>query len=298
MTEHTRTPPVSRGDARRLGDRPGLDAQRTLDVLVQLDRELGPIDETTRAIVGLRAEVDGTVALIDVELRDDGVLVPSSDTDGLVVVTTEEVAYGDDVVPLQQLVAVLPDGTETGVYRVADGDELRTWRTDGDPEDEAPALRPRDVASNTARRAFGLPSLVDGPMSVSELLARAWLVAVAGEALQRFDAPEGPRDVEVEELHEVAARPLLGGLVTRPEQPMPTWGEIHAAAIAGELELGPFTVETAHAAWLDPHGLAQVLDRVLPPIEEMLGSIRIAGSDDAMAWAIEELLRRDWYRPD
>jgi hypothetical protein len=289
MTQPTRTP----SEARRQ-----LDADRALDVLVQLDRELGHIDETTRAIVGLRAEADGTVALIDIELREDGVLVPTDDTDGLVVVTTEEVAHGDDVVPLQQLVAVLPSGLETGVYRVADGDELRTWRTDVNPDDEAPALRPRDVASNTARRAFGLPSLVEGPMSVSELLARAWLVAVAGEALQRFDAPEGPRDVEVEELLEIAAAPLLGGMVTGPDQPIPTWDEIHAAAVAGELELGPFTVEPAHAAWLDPHGLSQVLDRVLPPIEEMLGSIRVAGSDDAMAWAIEELLRRDWYRPD
>ena len=275
-----------------------LDGSRTLDVLAQLDRELGHISETTRAIVGLRAEPDGTVALIDVDLRDDGVLVPPDDADGLVVVTTEEVAHGEDVVPLQQLVAVLTDGTELGVYRVADGDELRSWRTDGDPDDEAPALRPRDLASNTARRAFGLPSLVEGPMTVSELVARAWLVAVAGEALQRFDAPEGPRDVEVEELLEVAARPLLGGLVSDPDAPLPSWDVVHAAAIAGELELGPFTVEPEHARWLDPHGLAQVLDRVLPPVEEMLGSIRIAGSDDAMAWAINELLRRDWYRPD
>jgi hypothetical protein len=289
MTQSTPSPPSTR---------PGLDALRTIDVLVQLDRELGHIDETTRAIVGLRAESDGTVALIDVELRDDGVLVPAHGTDGLVVVTTEEVAHGDDVVPLKQLVAILPDGTEVGVYRVADGDELRSWRTDTDPDDEAPALRPRDVASNSARRAFGLPTLVEGPMTVSELLARAWLVAVAGEALQRFDAPEGPRDVEVEELREVAARPLLGGLVTGADASIPTWDEIHAAAVAGELELGPFTVEPAHAAWLDPPGLAQVLDRVLPPVEEMLGSIRIAGSNDAMAWAIEELLRRDWYRPD
>lgn len=289
MTQHIRTA----ADAHQR-----LDAPRTLDVLAQLDRELGPIDETTRAIVGLRSEPDDTVALIDVELRDDGVLVPPEDADGLVVVTTEEVAHGDDVVPLQQLVAVLPDGTEVGVYRVADGDELRAWRTDADLDDEAPALRPRDVASNTARRAFGLPSLVEGPMTVSELLARAWLVTVAGEALQRFDAPEGPRDVEVDELLEVAAQPLLGGLVTDPDGPVPTWEEVHAFAVAGELELGPFTVEPAHAAWLDPHGLAQVLDRVLPPVEEMLGSLRVAGSDDAMAWAIDELLRRDWYRPD
>src|SRR5680860_1459794 len=62
--------------ASRSGTRPGLGAHRTLDVLVRLDHELGHIDETARAIVGLRAEADGTVALIDVELREDGVLIP------------------------------------------------------------------------------------------------------------------------------------------------------------------------------------------------------------------------------
>lgn len=277
---------------------PALATDRTLDVLVQLDRELGPIDDAVRAIVGLRAEANGTVALIDVALRDDGVLVPPADTHGLVVVTSEEVAHGDDVVPLKQLVAVLPDGREAGVYRVAEADDLRSWRTDADPDDEAPALRPRDVASNTARRAFGLPSLVAGTMSVEELCARAWLVAVSAEAITRFDAPEGPREVEVEELTAVAAEPVLGDLVPNADAPLPSWPDIHLAAVDGRLELGPFTVAPTHAAWLDGNGLAQVLDRTLPPIEELLGSLRIAGGDDVMAWAIDELLRRDWYRPD
>jgi hypothetical protein len=271
-----------------------LDATRALEVLASLDHELGEVDPSTRAIVGLRAADDGTVALIDVDLADNGVLQVPDDTHGLVVVTAEEVAHGDDVVPLHQLVCVLPDGTEVGVYRIGGGDDLRAWRTDEDPDDAAPALRPRDVASNTARRAFGLPSLVEGPMDVEELLARAWLVAVAGEAIARFDAPDGPHDVEVEELQEVAAGPVLGGL---GDGGVPTWDEVHAAAVAGELHLGGFTVDREHAAWLDAEGLAQVLDRTLPPVEELLGSLRVAGDDDAMAWAIDELLARDWYRP-
>lgn len=275
----------------------GLDASRALEVLVSLDRELGTVDPATRAIVGLRAAEDGSVALVDVALADNGVLTVPDDTDGLVVVTAEQVAHGDDVLPLHQLLAVLPDGTEVGVYRIGGGDDLRSWRTDQDPDDAAPALRPRDVASNTARRAFQLPSLVEGPMSVEELLARAWLVAVAGEAIARFDDPAGPRDVEVEELQEVAATPVLGGL-TGDDGGTPSWEQVHAAAVEGSLDLGGFTVDQEHAAWLDPHGFAQVLDRTLPPVEELLGSLRVAGDDDLMAWAIEELLARDWYRPD
>lgn len=285
------TAPTSSSDRR-------LRTTQVVDVLTQLDRELGPIDDAVRAIVGLHAAGDGSVALVDVTLQPDQVLVPPDGCDGLVVVTSEQVAHGDDVVPLQQLVCILPDGREVGVYRIADGDELRSWRTDADPDDEAPALRPRDVASNTARRAFGLPSLVEGPMPVAELCARAWLVAVSAEAITRFDDPAGPREVEVEELLDVATRPVLGGLVAAADDPLPEWDAVHAAATRGELELGPFTVDPTHASWLDAAGLAQVLDRTLPPVEELLGSLRIAGGDDAMAWAIDELLRRDWHRVD
>jgi hypothetical protein len=273
-----------------------LSPDRALEVLIQLDAQLGPVDPDTRAIVGLRATGGQAVDLIDVELADNGILVAPEDADGLVVVTSEEVAVDDEVLPLHQLVCVLPDGTEVGTYRVDPDEALRTWRTDRNPDDAAPTLRPRDTASNTARRAFGLPSLVDGPMPVTELLARVWLLTVASEALQRFDAPTGPRDVEVEELLTVADQPVLGRLSERT--PSPSWDDVHGAAVAGDLELGPFTVDREHAAWLDPDGLAQVLDRTLPPVEELLGSIRVAGSDDAMAWAIGWLLARDWYRPD
>lgn len=271
--------------------------EQAIEVLIDLESQLGDVDPDARAIVGLRAEPPRSVALVDVDLRDNGILEVPDPLHGLVVVTTEQVAHGDEVVPLQQFVCVLPDGTEVGIYRAGDDGELRSWRSDRDRDDDAEMLRPRDTASNTARRAFGLPSLVDGPMPVTELLARVWLMTVASEAIQRFDAPEGPRDVEVEELREVADRPLLGGTI-EVDGTLPSWEEVHRAAVDGKLEIGPLSVDPEHAAWLDPHGLAQVLDRTLPPVDELLGSIRVAGNDEAMAWAISWLMDRDWYRPD
>jgi len=223
------------------------------------------------------------------------VLDPPADADGLVVVTTEEVTApgAGEVVLLQQLVCVLRDGNEVGVYRPEGSDELAHWSTT-DPTDDSPALRPRDVASNTARRAFGLPSLVEVP-PVTDLLARAWLLAVAGEAVERFDATDGPTDVAPEELEEVAARPPLG-----PDLPVDdvTWGTLHRAAVAGRLELGPFTADPAHAAWLDTDGFAQLLDRTLPAVEQLLGTLQVVGEDELLAWAIDWLSARAWYRPE
>jgi hypothetical protein len=272
-----------------------LDPDKVLEVLVGLQRELRGTDPELRAVVGLRAAA-GSIALVDVPLRGNGVLDPPVGTGGLVVVTSEEVAHGEEVVGLHQIVAVLAGGAEIGLYRVADGGRTGVWRTDVD-DDTAAALRPRDLAANSARRAFGLPSLVEGPMPVAELLARAWLLAVAGEALDRFDGPDGPRDVEIDELLEVAAAPPLGGLTVSDGVP-PSWEQVHAAAVAGDLELGPFTVEPSHAAWLDPHGLAQLLERTLPPIEELLASLRVTANDEGLAWAIEQLLARGWHRAD
>lgn len=272
-----------------------LTAGQALEILLDLESQLGDVDPDTRAIVALRAEAADRVALVDVTLRDNGILEVPDPVHGLVVITTEQVSDDDEVVPLQQYVCVLPNGTEIGIYRSAE-DELQTWRSDV-VDDEVASLRPRDTASNTARRALGLPSLVDGPMPVTELVARVWLMTVASEAIQRFDAPEGPRDVEVEELQEVADRPLFGGGL-EVDGTLPTWDEVHHAAVDGRLQLGPLSVDPEHAAWLDPPALAQVLDRTLPPVDELLGSIRVAGNDEAMAWAIAWLMDRDWYQPE
>lgn len=296
-----------------------LDPDTALEVIAQLDDELREVDPDTRAIVGLQPAEHGTVMLVDVSLLSNGILVAPDEVAGLVVVTSEEVARGEEVMGLHQLLCILRDGTEVGVYRTLDGQERHTWRTDTDPDDAADDLRPRDLASNTARRAFGLPSLAT-PVPITDLLARAWLLMVAGEALRRFDDEDGPREVGPEELSEVAAQPPIGGLdVGRAVAPRgalgltgtndnngtvddvlahaPSWEQVHDAAVAGRLELGPFSVDEDHAAWLDPAGFAQVLDQTLPDIEHLLSTLNALGDDDLLSWAIGWLAAREWYLP-
>ncbi|MFA9443983.1 hypothetical protein [Egicoccus sp. AB-alg6-2] len=272
-----------------------LDPTTAVDVLRQLHDQLGPVDPDARAIVGLQATGPGAVTLVDVTMQENGILEAPDGSDGLVVVTSEDVAAEDEaeVVTLQQLVCVLRGGAEVGVYRVADGDDVAAWST-ADPDDlDAQALRPRDAAANTARRAFGLPSLVDVP-PVTDLYARTWLLAVTGEAVERFDAADGPREVDPAELAEVAGRPPLGdGL----DPTTATWDDVHRHAREGTLELGPFTVDPAHADWLDAAGLAQVLDRTLPSTEQLLATLHVVGDDDLLAWAIGWLTERAWYQP-
>ncbi len=270
-----------------------LTPDRALDVIRQLEPQLHGVAEGQRAIVGLRAVAEDHVELIDVDLADDGTLDPAG-ADALVVVTNEDVGDGDDVVSVTQLVCVLPGGTEVGISRAEGADQARSWRTDRDASDAADELRPRDVAANTARRAFGLPSAIGERPSVAGIVGRAWLVAVAGEALRRFDGPEGVRDVEVQELSSVAHSTLLGGLVGE-DRALPSWEQLHAHAAAGRLELGPFTVRPSHAAWLDVDGLAQVLDTTLPAAEDLLEQLRLTTDDSGMAWAMAWLLDRGWH---
>jgi hypothetical protein len=270
--------------------------ERALDVLLQLEPQLRGVAADRRAIVGLKAVAEGHVELVDVALDPHGVLDPGG-ADGLVVVTSEEVGDDEVVICLTQVVCVLPTGTEVGISRADDAEEARVWRTDRDAADAADELRPMDVAANTARRAYGLPSAVAAVPSVAEIAGRAWLVSVAAEALRRFDGPEGPHDVDVADLHEVAARPLLGRLL-QVDGPLPTWEAIHAHAAAGHLELGPFPVDGAHAAWLDVDGFAQVLDTTLPAAEDLLEQLRITSGDQGMAWALTWLLARGWHAAD
>jgi hypothetical protein len=267
--------------------------ERALGVLLQLEPQLRGVGADRRAIVGLRAVADDHVELVDVDLGADGVLDPAG-ADGLVVVTSEEVGNGEEVLCLTQVVCILPDGTEVGISRADGAEEARVWRTDRDAADAAEDLRPQDVAANTARRAYGLPSVVADGLSVPELLGRVWLVAVAAEALRRFDTPDGPREVEVEELQAAARAPLLGGLVT-DDGTLPTWEQIHTHARDGRLELGPFPVEPTHASWLDEAGFAQVLDTTLPAAEDLLDQLRLTAGDAGMAWALAVLLDRGWH---
>ncbi len=267
--------------------------ERALDVLRQLEAQLQGVLDGQRAIVGLHAVSNGHVELIDVDLAADGTLDPAG-ADALIVVTSEDVGDGEDIVSLTQLMCVLPDGTEVGISRAEGAEQARVWRTDRDATDAAEDLRPHDVAANTARRAFGLPSAIGTRPSVAGLMGRAWLVAVAGEALRRFDSPDGVRDVEVEELVPAANAPLLGGL-TEPDSSLPSWEQVHAHAAAGRLELGPFTVRPSHAAWLDVDGLAQVLDTTLPSAEDLLEQLRLTTGDAGMAWALTWLLDRGWH---
>jgi hypothetical protein len=283
-----------------------LDPGRALEVLEQLRAQLGDVDPEVRAIVALRATGPGSVALVDVTLHENRILEPPDDAAGLVVVTGEQVteaegdpasvpAPTDEVVELRQLVCILPSGDEVGVYTTGDDPEPHRWSITDDPDGTAETLRPRDVASNSARRAFGLPSLVDLP-AMTDILARAWLLAIAGEAMRRFDGPEGLQDVTSDDLERLAELPPLGDLPQDPDE-LPTWEEVHRTAVAGELELGSFTVDVDHAAWLDPAGLAQLLDVTLPPTEELLGSLKVVGDDDLLGWAIGWLAGRGWFQP-
>ena len=265
----------------------GLDVATAADVLRQLHDGLGEVDPDARAIVALSRTDTGTVALTDVTLHDNGILEVPDPVDGLVVVTAEDVAADGEVLPLRQLVCILPDGQEVGLFHTGREDEPATWTT----ADEDQGLRPRDLASNTARRALGLPSVVE-PVAVTDILARVWLMQVAETALARFDAPEGPHEVSVDDVRHLAARSPLD-----LDDEAPTWEELRVAAAEGRLTLGPFSVDRDHAAWLDADGFAQMLDRTLPSLESLLGSLEIVGDPQLLAWTIGWLAARDWYDP-
>lgn len=265
----------------------GLDVATAADVLRQLHDGLGEVDPDARAIVALSRTHTGTVALTDVTLHDNGILELPDLVDGLVVVTAEDVAADGEVLPLRQLVCILPDGREIGLFHTGGEDEPATWTTaDGDH-----GLRPRDLASNTARRALGLPSVVE-PVAVTDVLARVWLMRVAEAALARFDAPEGPHEVTVADVRHLADHPPLD-----VDDELPTWEQLRVAAVEGRLTLGPFSVDRDHAQWLDDDGFAQLLDRTLPSLESLLGSLEIVGDAQLLAWTIGWLAGRDWYDP-
>ncbi len=157
------------------------------------------------------------------QLRDDGVLEVPDDALGIVVVTSEDVRLddADEVVPLRQLVAVLP-GRHRGRHRARRRrpDAAHLVDDDADLDGDGAAaegLRPRDVTANTARRALGLPSLAEVP-PVEDLLARAWLLQVAEEGLARFDTPgRPPRGRTRGARPPRRRRPAVGAVHRRPD---------------------------------------------------------------------------------
>lgn len=281
---------------------PTLDLATAQDVVRRLDSELGDVDPDARAIVGVRLVDDGHVELTDVALADNGVLEVPDGTAGLVVVTSESLqpVGEDEIVPVRQLVCVLRDGTEVGLARVGEDPAPRLWRLG---EATAEPLRPRDLATNTARRALGLPSLTTD-IPIEDLLCRLWLLQVVQVGLELFDQPDGPVDVSPDELTQELARDPMAAL--RPDDACGddrlaaelAWEDVRRAAAAGTLELGPYRVDPDHAAWLDADGFAQYVDQTVLSTDEMLGTLHVIGDDDLLGWAIGQLAERDWYTPD
>lgn len=281
---------------------PTIDVATAQDVVRRLDTELGDVDPDARAIVGVSRVDAGHVELTDVTLADNGVLEVPDGTAALVVVTSENLqpVGEDEVVPVRQLVCVLRDGTEVGLTRVGDDPSPRLWRL-GEPA--ADPLRPRDLATNTARRALGLPSLTTD-IPIEDLLCRLWLLQVVQVGLELFDQPDGHVDVHPDELaRELASDPIA---TVRPDEACGDerlaaevgWEDVRRAAAAGTLELGPYRVDPDHAAWLDADGFAQYVDQTVLSTDEMLGTLHVIGDDDLLGWAIGQLAERDWYTPD
>lgn len=289
----------------------GLTVETATDVLAQLHGQLGDFDPDTRALVALRSTGDATVDLADVELADNGVLEVPGDVDAVLVVTGELIELegeDGDVVPLRQLVAVLRAGDEVGVFRLGDEDDtLYRWST-AEPDDEnVAAMRPRDVAANTARRAFGHPSHI-GDVPVTELLSRLWLLHVAQVTLELFDRG-GARPVPCDDVAAADTRGPFAAILDDPAYPddeveaareladQLSWEDVRQLAVRGQFDIGPYVFDPEHADWLDADGFAEYFDRTVMSAEEILSSLDVMGDDDLVAWAIGELTRRDWQAP-
>lgn len=286
-----------------------LTIETTTDVLVQLHGELGAFDPDTRAMVALRATGADTVDLEEVGFTGNGVLEVDDDIDALVVVTGEmiELIEADEIVPLRQLVAVLRGGEELGVFRIGeDDDSVYRWTT-AEPDENVDTMRPRDVAANAARRAFGQPSYTPD-IPITELLSRLWLLHIAQVTLEQFDAND-TRPVRVEQVAAADTRGPFASILDDPAYADDEvaasrelaadidWEDVRQLAVRGEFEIGPYVFDPEHADWLDAAGFAQYFDRTVMSTEEILASLDVMGDSDLVAWAIDELVRRDWRAP-
>lgn len=286
------------------------------DVLRQLHEQLGDFDPDVRALVGLRVTGPDEVAMADLEVQDNGVLSVADDIDAIVVVTgdTVEVVGDDDAdaeegsdTDIRQLLAVLRDGAEVGVFRLGDDPDLYVWdTTTGDPQVDD--LRPRGMEANIARRAFGLPSVIrDVP--ITELFSRLYLLHLAQLTLERFDDPDTMGIVSPSDIADRAEQGPFAVLLSDDAYPDDetaaarqlvselTWEDVRRLAARGDLTIGPYRFDPEHAQWLDARGFAQYFDETVMPAEELLGALDTMGDDDLVGWAIEQLLDRDWYAP-
>jgi hypothetical protein len=189
------------------------------EVLQQMHGELGDFDPETRALVGLRVAGEDEVELVDLDMDESGVVHPPGDLAGIVLVTGDaiEVTETEDVTELRQLLCVLPDGHELGVFRLGDDEQLYVWDSSSD-DPNVDELRPRDTAANIARRVFGLPAhITDVP--ITEFLARIELLHLAQVTLELFDADDGPTVVTPQAV-EADGRPgPFAGLLSEPGYP-------------------------------------------------------------------------------
>lgn len=267
-----------------------LSVDTATDVLAQVHEELGDFDPDTRALVALTETGSSSLELTDVQLTDTGVLEVDEDVAGLVLVTGDRVELADQPQPVavRHVVVVLRDGVEVGIFRLGEDDgPLHRWSNLPGDEEDAAVMRPREPAANLARRAFGLPSVVDD-VPVTALVARIWAVHVAQVALRLFDEHDGrpvPLDTVTAEV-----------LATEPQLDVDrlSWEGARHLAMRDRLRFGPYRFGPDQAAWFDAAGFAQHLLEAVPAPEEFLDTLAAVTDGDLEAWALAELDRRGW----
>ena len=264
------------------------------DVLAQIHEEMGDFDPDTRALVALAVTGESSFDLTDVQLADNGVLEVGDDVAGILLLTGDRVALADrpDPVAVRHAVVILRDGVEVGMFRLGeDDDTLHRWSNLQPDDEDARFMRPRDAAANVARRAFGLPSLVDD-VPVVELVARIWSVHVAQVALRLFDERGG----QPVPLAEVAAEVVATEPDIDPAEM--SWSGARELAIRGRLSFGPYRFDPEHAAWFDAAGFAQHVLRTVPEPAEFLDTLSVVVDGDVLDWVLAELERRGWTAPE
>lgn len=260
------------------------------DVLARIHEELGDFDPDTRAVVALTVTGDSSVDLTGVQLADNGVLEVGDDVAGLIVVSGDRVDLVDRPGPVavRHAVVILRDGVEVGMFRLGeDDDTLHRWSSLVPDDEDARVMRPRGPAANVARRAFGLPSVVDD-VPVTELVARIWSVHVAQVALRLFDERGG----QPVPLPDVIAEVLASEPDIDAEGM--TWGTARHLAVTGRLAFGPYRFDPEQAAWFDAAGFAQHVLEVVPEPQEFLDTMAVVVEGDLLDWVVTELERRGW----